>query len=850
MNGDAQSFESDQNPEPAQYRAGDEPIPGYRLLEPLGRGGFGEVWKCQAPGGFHKAIKFVRGAQSGLDEAQHWLAQQELQAIELIKNIRHPFILTVERAELQDGTLMIVMELADKSLGDHLQHYQKQGERGVPRAELLGYLTEAAEALDLMNFQHGLQHLDVKPQNLFLVGGHVKVADFGLVNRLPQRKKSDDSSGSSQGARGITPRYVAPEILRHRISRRSDQYSLAIVYQELLTGELPFKGRTGRQLFMQHMQAAPDLAGLPDADRGPVARALAKDPEERFASCEDLVRALGRSGTIAPKTNPAIDILGATPTAPASVPRTDPVINIKGTVSLADFQYLKRLGQTPLGEIWQVQSPSGETQWAYHLQGFAVEATEQQQQALAYLQGLRHPSLMRFKIAEAAPHRIILVFEPWGPSVSERCRSGKLRGAELLLSLGEAAHAIDELTPLTNMEHLALSPETIVSGLDSEQLRDFGFISLLWKSGQVRLAGLNPRYGAPELSQGRSSAASDQYSLAVTYLDLRTFELSGKPWAPAARSAGKFVHPGSAELQEIPVAEREVLARALDADPSRRFGTCVEMIEALGRAQGGVSSQVTTALHGALAATQQSFLATVHEWIASNEAREATEAGTSAGPAGRQRHIAYVEIVAATVMLRLQVFEQEWHAQRVSATENEFRYFLPLPPSIWQRLRGTPVGVAVHVLIEPIDPKMPRRCRATITIQPVNCSAAATHEVTETIGPAMLRSVLQALNAAEERRNAGRLPCRANVTLRYRPRSGRPTEQQGEVVDISRTGIGLTTDRPLEAGGEIRLLLALPQESGQPLAVLLKARVTRCEPFGQGLYLVGAEFLREPDKTE
>ena len=76
-----------------------------------------------------------------------------------------------------EGLLLIVMELADKNLQNLLLEFQAGGLSGIPREDLLGYLEEAAEALDVLNFQHGLQHLDVKPHNLFVVSNNIKVGD-------------------------------------------------------------------------------------------------------------------------------------------------------------------------------------------------------------------------------------------------------------------------------------------------------------------------------------------------------------------------------------------------------------------------------------------------------------------------------------------------------------------------------------------------------------------------------------------------------------------------------------------------------------------------------------------------
>src|ERR1041385_2674107 len=97
-----------------------EPIPGYRLIEPLGTGGFGEVWKCRAPGGLFKAIKFVSGNGSNSLFEGPCKSSEELRAIERIKDIRHPFLVSMERVERIADDLVIVMELADRSLNDVL----------------------------------------------------------------------------------------------------------------------------------------------------------------------------------------------------------------------------------------------------------------------------------------------------------------------------------------------------------------------------------------------------------------------------------------------------------------------------------------------------------------------------------------------------------------------------------------------------------------------------------------------------------------------------------------------------------------------------------------------------------
>ena len=253
-------------------------IPGYALVSRLGAGGYGEVWLAHAPGGLTKAVKIIYGS---LNDRR---AELELRSLHKIKAVRHPFLLSLERIEVVDNRLAIVTELADSSLKDRYDECRRSGMPGVPRDELLRYLRDAADALDYLSERHSLQHLDVKPENLLIVGGHIKVADFGLVKEVGR------TQASLVG--GLTPLYSSPEVFQGTPGARSDQYSLAVVYQEMLAGLAPFSGATAAELTVQHLQGEPDLSPLPMEDRFAIARALAKDPAQRFSSCMEMVESL------------------------------------------------------------------------------------------------------------------------------------------------------------------------------------------------------------------------------------------------------------------------------------------------------------------------------------------------------------------------------------------------------------------------------------------------------------------------------------------------------------------------------------------------------------------------------
>jgi YVTN family beta-propeller protein len=262
-------------------------LAGYQIQGLLGRGGMGVGYLAEQLGPRRPvALKLLSG-QVATSEA---FRERFLRESELAATIDHPNVLPVYDAGETDGVLWIAMRYVDGI--DLAALLERDGP--LPPEQALALGGQVAGALDAAHAS-GLVHRDVKPANVLLAmeeGAvtHAFLADFGLTRRVG-------------GARGLTASgqvlgtidYVAPEQVEGRtVDGRADQYSLGCVLFECLTGEVPFRRDTELAVLWAHVHDPPPPVGerrpdLPAPLDAAVARALAKDPDDRYPSCEALV---------------------------------------------------------------------------------------------------------------------------------------------------------------------------------------------------------------------------------------------------------------------------------------------------------------------------------------------------------------------------------------------------------------------------------------------------------------------------------------------------------------------------------------------------------------------------------
>ncbi|MBL8679895.1 MAG: protein kinase [Myxococcales bacterium] len=273
-------------------RPGDR-IGAYKILSLLGQGGMGAVFLAR-----HErldrdvAIKVLRPDSDPTQSSIERFVREAKAAAA----IRHPHVVDVYDVGAEQGALYMVMErLHGDTLADVLE-----GRKKLSIEETLDVILPILDALDMVH-DEGIVHRDVKPENIFIVRGRrrlfPKLLDFGIS----KVRVGDGQKLTGASALMGTPAYMAPEqVLEAReVDRRADLYSVCAVIFECVTGQRPFKSRAVFDLLRQVVdEPAPRASSiepsLPPGLDEILARGLAKKPEDRFASAEDMSRALVR----------------------------------------------------------------------------------------------------------------------------------------------------------------------------------------------------------------------------------------------------------------------------------------------------------------------------------------------------------------------------------------------------------------------------------------------------------------------------------------------------------------------------------------------------------------------------
>jgi serine/threonine protein kinase len=721
-----------------------------------------------------------------------------------------------------------------------------------------------------MSFRHGLQHLDIKPHNLFLVSNHVKVGDFGLVDRLTDVEKTP----ANQRQGGVTPLYASPELLRGRVSRQCDQYSLAIVYQQLLTGTVPFWCQNLYELMVLHMTGEPNLTPLPADDRPMVARALTKRAADRYPSCSDFIQALvcGNS-TGKPNRPPRAalvkkSLLELTPRIPKPVETPRSTSGSAATVPTSSAQVTKRplagagvlplpsegsgtrpcsqgndfqsfdlsspspapacivlpgyrfahcIGQSPLGDLWNVEDEQQRPYRALCLPTFI----EHDPVLIQRLQSLNHPLLPVTEVSWSPSGRLVLLTEHFEQTLRDRlqmCQKEGLPGIpreELLGYLRTAAEALDTLYVQHRLPHLGLNPRRLMLRNAVLGIVDYGLVPLIWPPTGQSAGSLNGRYAAPELFEEmertgiapgpaaaaalleHAGSAADQFSLALIYAEMLSGIAPNMPRVSASRrsnsgqhrngrrsDSGQSMKQGQPRLDFdlLPSCDRVILEKAFHDDPQQRFPSCTALIEALQQAAASAGQALTllenlppvipfASLKGEPPA-ENTVLPPLNQFVLNlaipkllSSAQLRTIRGSQNGrctvlPNDMWESKCPVQIFTGALALKVEGFRTEWNARVVEQKNNGYLFHIDLPP-----LNSTddPDKNPVPVVAFQLDaqrPRLPRHvAEARMRVYPAGGNRFHVARLLPDLAPRLFDSMRSYLQAAPDQRSEDRWTC-------------------------------------------------------------------------------------------
>ncbi|NLI15753.1 MAG: CHASE2 domain-containing protein [candidate division Zixibacteria bacterium] len=256
----------------------------YRIIEPIGRGAMGMVYRGMDPAIDRPvALKTIRVDNIAEPSEAMELRERLTREAKAAGKLSHPNIVTIYDVGEQNSLQYIAMEYLD---GQTLEALLHSGHRWDYKT-ICKIMIQVCEALDFAH-EHGIVHRDIKPANIMVVeNDKVKVMDFGIA-------RFDSSNMTQSGVALGTPNYISPEQLKGQpVDRRSDIFSLGVVFYELLTGEKPFKGDTISALIYSILHTSPPPPSeinleVPRIFDKIIAKALVKDPDMRFQTSREM----------------------------------------------------------------------------------------------------------------------------------------------------------------------------------------------------------------------------------------------------------------------------------------------------------------------------------------------------------------------------------------------------------------------------------------------------------------------------------------------------------------------------------------------------------------------------------
>src|SRR5687768_9391837 len=262
----------------------------YRIINQVGRGGMATVYKAYQPSvDRYVAIKVL---PSQLAESREFATRFQQEA-RIIAKLEHPHILPVFDYGESDGIAYFVMRYMDAGT---LKEKMIEG-RPLPLAEIDKLFTQLAGALSYAH-GHGVVHRDLKPANVLIDSqGNIFLTDFGIAKILESASPRLTQTDAIMG----TPAYISPEQAQGQpVDQRSDIYSLGIILYEMVTGRVPFTADTPLAIILKHISDPMPLPSLlkpdiPAAIERVILKALAKEPEDRFATAAEFLSSWKRA---------------------------------------------------------------------------------------------------------------------------------------------------------------------------------------------------------------------------------------------------------------------------------------------------------------------------------------------------------------------------------------------------------------------------------------------------------------------------------------------------------------------------------------------------------------------------